>query len=242
MSDAPGEHEPTRRVVVAWTRTISAEYVSCALTQQLGHWLTLIGASPDLIRAAWAIAEDELVHAELATEVVLAAGATPAPVLAREAMVHPRVGDEPLEQSVARACMGSFCIGETSAVPLFGAMREGSGVPVVRGFFDRVLRDEVRHRDFGWLLLDWLLATCHADAVREVIARDLPARYRAHYRGYVPAVARERALTAAEVAWGLLPDEGYARVLDRCAQRDLVPRFAERGIVLDVEEALRGGE
>lgn len=240
MSEPSITPEPSQRVVVAWTRTISAEYVSCALTQQLGHWLTIVGASPDLIRAAWAIAEDELVHAELATEVVLATGATPAPTLTRAPMEYPREADEPLELAIARACLRSFCLGETSAVPLFAAMRERCRVPVARPFFDRVLRDEVRHRDFGWLLLDWLLITPQAQAVREVIARELPGRYRTHYRGYVPG-ARERTLTEAEQAWGLLPDEEYARVMDRSAQRDLVPRFAERGFELDVDAALRDG-
>jgi hypothetical protein len=112
---------------------------------------------------------------------------------------------------------------------------------VTRAFFDRVLRDEVRHRDFGWLLLDWLLATPQADAVREVIVHELPGRYRQHHRRYVPAVARERALTDSEIAWGLLPDEDYARVMDRAGPRDLVPRFAERGFSLDVDAVRRDG-
>jgi hypothetical protein len=226
--------EPSARVVSEWTRQIVAEYVSSALTQQLGHWLTIIGASPDLIRAARTIADDELVHAELATEVVRAAGAVPAPALAREQMELPRALDEPLELAIARACLTSFCLGETTAVPLFGAMRDGCRVPVARAFFDRVLRDEVRHRDFGWLLLDWLLVTPQADAVREAIARDLADRHRAHYRRYVPAVTRNRLLTDAEIAWGLLSDEDYARVMDRAGPRELVPRFAERGFALDV--------
>jgi hypothetical protein len=227
--------------VTEWTSQIRAEYVSSALTQQLGHWLTMIGASPDLIRAARTIAEDELVHAELATDVVRGAGATPSPMLVREQMEYLRDPAEPLELAIARACLKSFCLGETSAVPLFAAMREACCVPVARVFFDRVLRDEVRHRDFGWLLLDWLLITPEATAVRGVIGRDVGDRFREHYRRHVPAVARERELTAADRAWGLLPDEGYAVVMERCVQRDLVPRFAERGFSLDVEAALRGG-
>lgn len=233
--------EPSPRVVTEWTSQIRAEYVSSALTQQLGHWLTVIGASPDLIRDARTIAEDELVHAELATEVVRGAGATPAPTLVREQMEYPRNPEEPLELAVARACLKSFCLGETAAVPLFAAMRDGCRVPVARAFFDRVLRDEVRHRDFGWLLLDWLLITPRAQAVRGVIAHDLGDRFREHYRRHVPSVARNRELTDADRAWGLLSDEDYAMVMDRCIQRDFVPRFAERGFTLDVEAALHGG-
>lgn len=230
---------PSPRVVAEWTRQIVDEYVSCALMQQLGHWLTVVAASPDLVRAAWAIAEDEMAHAELANDVVLAAGATPAPTLSRETMELPRTPGEPLELAIARACLGNTLLGETMAVLLFGAMRDVCRVPEAQAFFDRVLRDEVRHRDFGWRLLDWLLVTPHADAVRRVIEHDLAERYRACYRRYVPAVPRDRTLTEAEVAWGLLPEEGYAKVMARCGTGDLVPRFAERGFVLDVDAALR---
>lgn len=242
MTEVSDHPEPSPRVVAEWTNQIRAEYASSALTQQLGHWLTIIGASPDLIRTARTIAEDELVHAELATQVVLGAGATPSPTLVREQMEYPRDPAEPLELAIARACLKSFCLGETAAVPLFAAMRDLCRVPVARVFFDRVLRDEVRHRDFGWLLLDWLLITPEAPAVRGMIARDLGERFREHYRRHVPAVARNRELTEAERAWGLLPDESYAGVMERCVQRDFVPRFAERGFTLDVEAVLRGGE
>lgn len=52
-----------------------------------------------------------------------------------------------------------FCLGETVAVRLFKRLREGATVPVARAALDRVLTDEVRHRDFGWLLLEWLTQT-----------------------------------------------------------------------------------
>ncbi|MFT3922445.1 MAG: hypothetical protein QM778_07925 [Myxococcales bacterium] len=40
-------------------------------------------------------------------------------------------------------------------------------MPVARTALDRILRDEVRHREFGWAPLAWLLETPLGDAFRE---------------------------------------------------------------------------
>ena len=42
-----------------------------------------------------------------------------------------------------------FCI---VAVRLFSRLRQNAAEPVALAALDRILRDEVRHRDFGWTL------------------------------------------------------------------------------------------
>ena len=86
------------RVVQEWQRRIAAEYRSAAITQHLTLLLTQIGASPDLILAGLRIAEDELAHARLSHQVVVAADRSAAPLpldrgelglqLQAEALVH----------------------------------------------------------------------------------------------------------------------------------------------------------
>src|SRR5690242_6190589 len=132
-----------------WLRRVEAEYRSAAITQHLTLWLLQIGASPDLVRAGLRIAADEIDHAELSHEVFQDAGGTAAPALARESLELRRTPGAPLEHDVARIGVEVFCLGETVAVPLFRELRAECTVPGARRALDRILRDEVRHRDFG---------------------------------------------------------------------------------------------
>jgi hypothetical protein len=131
-----------------------------------------------------------------------------------------------------------FCLGETVAVPLFSHLREHCTQPSARAALDRILRDEVRHRDFGWDLLDWLLASPIAGAVAPFVADHLPAMLaeldESYGRGN-PTVADDTGeMTAAERAWGLAPPREYAEILTETIEKDYRPRFAARGLVIHV--------
>lgn len=222
-----------------WPRQVEAEYRSCALTQTLALWLTQIGAPPELVRAALEIAEDELSHAELARDVCTAAGAEPRIVLDRARLSFAPERDR-LELDVAAVGLRVFCVGETVAVPLFAAMRSRCKVAAARPFFDRVLRDEVRHRDFGWLLLDWMLDTPDGPAVRELAVHEVPGMLARIRRIYGAADPGRRAITPDEEAWGLLPTPEYERIVDRAIAEVHLPRFAARGIVVATDGASPG--
>ena len=118
------------------------------------------------------------------------------------------------------------------AVPLFRHLRERCTETAARAALDRILRDEVRHRDFGWDLLDWLVAL--EDGVPERVTAELPgmlAELEASYGTANHAIAADDgAMTAGERAWGLAPPREYAEILARTIERDFVPRFAARDI------------
>lgn len=215
------------RVIEEWQRRIFAEYRSLAITQHLTLWLTQLGASPDLIREGLRIADDELAHAQLSHEVVVAAGGTAAPMpLDRAELGLSAHGDEALEASVLRACVGIFCLGETVAVPLFKELRAGCTVAVARRALDRILRDEVRHRDFGWALLGWLLGTPHAQTLRQQLDHELPALFGGVHTSYAaPAPGPEDEMDPADRAWGLMPTALYRSTVERTFERDYLPRF-----------------
>lgn len=219
-----------------WQRRVEAEYHSCAFAHHLTLWLIQMGASPDLISAGLAISADELAHAQLSHEVFVAAGGSQAPQLLRERLRLPRDESAPLEHDVLRTCVELFCLGETVAVPLFKNLRQEAKVPVARTALDRVLRDEVRHRDFGWTLLDWLLSTPHAPELRKLVAAELPdmmSRLRQSYGHPAADAATETGaaeLTAEDRAWGLMPVAIYDTVLRRTLERDFQPRFGRLGI------------
>ena len=221
----------SERVRTEWIHRVEAEYRSSALTQQLTLWLTQAGASPDLILAGLRIAADEIDHADLSMQTFLAAGGTGMPEIPRASLALPRAAHEPLEWDIARLGVDAFCLGETVAVPLFKNLREGCTVPVARKALDRILRDEVRHRDFGWTLLAWLLEAPSAGDVRGLVTRELPQWFARIRRSYAPAFARAyTALDDADRAWGLMPPARYADVVERTFTRDWSPRFARLGI------------
>jgi hypothetical protein len=220
---------PTARVAAEWGARIEAEYRSAALTQHLVLWLIQIGASPDLVRDGLRIVDDELVHAELSGEVCRAAGGAGRPI-DRATLGLSRTA-EPLEIDVGLALARTFCLGETVAVPLFQRLRRGARVPIARRALDRILRDEVRHRDFGWTGLAWLLDTRAAPAVRAAIAAALPGWTGELAASYGEAIVRPLAgVTDAERAWGLAPATEYAEVLARTIERDYRRRFAALGL------------
>ncbi|MFO0608601.1 MAG: ferritin-like domain-containing protein [Polyangiales bacterium] len=214
-----------------WLMRVEAEYRSAILTQELTLWLMQAGASPDLLRDGLRIAEDELVHSELSMETYLAAGGDRGPTLARESLSLPRRPHEPLENDILRAGVDAFCLGETVAVPLFKNLRDGCTVPVARKALDRILRDEVRHRAFGWTLLEWLLETPSGPSLRTVIGRELAHWFGRIRRSYAPAYAvRLDTVSDVDRAWGLMAPARYAAVVERTWERDWQPRFARLGV------------
>ncbi len=213
-----------------WLRRVEAEYQSAAITHHLVLWLIQIGSSPDLIRAGLRIVDDELVHSELSFEAYLAARGGGSPALPRETLQLGRDTKIPLEVDVTRCLVNTFCIGETVAVPLFTQLRAGCKVPAARRVLDRVLQDEVRHRDFGWTGLEYLLGLSIAPAVRTLVQRELPAFFGRVRLIYGEHAKEHDTIAPEDRAWGLMPPSEYAAVVERTLTRDWVPRFGALGI------------
>jgi hypothetical protein len=217
-----------------WRRRVEAEYASACITQELVLWLMQIAASPDLIEDGLAIVKDELAHAELSMQTYLAAGGSAPPTLDRARLCLPRTPGAPLEHDVVRACVDVFCLGETVAVPLFKNLREGCTEPTAHAVMTRVLRDEVRHRDFGWTLLPWLLALPMERELRAIIERELPRWFRRIRTAYGAtagrAVGADRVVDDSAIAWGLMEITRYAAVVEETFDKEWTPRFDEVGV------------
>lgn len=230
-----GKAAASARVIEEWSRRVEAEYRSTAIAANLALWLVQIGASPDLVRAALRIAREELGHATLSHRVVVAAcrtaGVQPSTTgVDRESLQLVRHAAEPLEHDVARACLQVFCLGETVAVRLFKELRHACDVPVARRALDRVLRDEVGHRDFGWTLLAWLLEGPLGPQLKALLVRELPELVRHLRSEYGGDGEGEGGLPRPDARWGLMPPARYGQLLRTAFDRDYVPRFARLGI------------
>lgn len=223
------------RVQTEWRARIAAEYTSAAITQHLGLWLIQVGAPPDLIDQCLVIVTDELVHSRMSHEVFVAAGGEEPPALDRGSLGLAR-REQVLELDVLKNGVRFFCLGETVAVPLFTHLRARCTEATARAALDRILRDEVRHRDFGWDLLDWLCVSHVAEEVVPRVHAALPAMFDeldASYGVKSPAVADDDgAMTDEDRAWGLAPPKEYAEILEKTIEREYKPRFAARGITV----------
>ena len=224
---APAASEAVRE---EWLRRVQAEYTSAAVTQHFTLWLMQIAASPDLIRSGLRIAWDEMVHARLSYKTYAAAGGEQAPELVRERLGLRRDEAEPLEHAVMRVTLNTYCIGETVAVPLFKSLRESCKQPVARRALDRILRDEVRHRAFGWTTLEWLLESPMAATLRAVAEQALPRYFSMIQLSYGASLKHLSAMPAEDRAWGLMPPAEYAAIVERTLTRDWIPRFRAVGI------------
>jgi hypothetical protein len=229
----------SERVRAEWRNRIAAEYGSAAITQHFVLWLIQVGASPDLIDDGLAIVKDELTHAALSAEVHAAAGGTAAPAIDRAALALPRRPDVALELDLLRAALQVFCLNETVAVPLFSHLRATTTVPVARRALDRILKDEVRHRDFGWACLDWMATTPLAPELPALATAELPRLFAHLEHNYGGDPAEPDPITDGERAWGLAPPRDYAAILAATFERDYRPRFSARGIDPGAAWALR---
>lgn len=209
-----------------WRRRVIAEYGSAGVTHSLLGWLMRLGASPTLLHEATRIVDDELVHAEMAFAVLREAGGGSV-VLGGPIGVEAEVALSPYA-NVCVVGVQVFCLGETVAVRLFKRLREGATVDVARQALDRVLADEVRHRDFGWLLLEWLAQQAQWPELKGLIEQRLPGWFRQLEQNY--GLLHDAPFDEAWRAWGLMPGVDYRAALAETITRDYVPRFAEYDI------------
>lgn len=209
----------TPRVHQEWARRVAAEYRSAAVTAQVLTWAIQAGLPPELLHRATRIVADELDHARLSHEVLCALGgeAEPVPLDAADLAVA-----GPLPHTLIRA----FCLGETFAVPLFAAMLEHTTHPDARRVVERVIRDEVSHRAFGWDALDALISA--EPALAPALRTALPALVH-DLRGYA-APPPAPPLTAEERACGLLENDAYAAIYADTWAKDVLPRLQARGL------------
>jgi hypothetical protein len=217
------------RIQQYWFNQAIAEYTSSARTVELCHWMQCSAISPDLIRDAIRISDDEMVHAQMCYDIAIKVGCTQTLPLETMQLSLQREF-EPLIKSLLLVIVQSYCFGETVAVPLFSAMRHSSSNAQVLEVFDRVLEDEPRHAKFGWLTLAW----CYENIgeVKTWLPEIVPialSRIRSAYNHHPPF---DPPLTSAELAWGLFPRERYGEILEKTINTKFSKRLSHYNIDL----------
>lgn len=216
---------PDQQIQREWFRRIEAEYRSAAQTHHFTLWLIQLGAPYELIEMGLRVVGDELIHAELSATVYKAAGGANTPQLAPASLQLSYNPNISLHKEALRLGVDIFCLGETVAVRLFKRLREHCIQPDAVTALDRILKDEVFHRDFGWILLEWLLSTPWADELRLQLKQQLPAMLLRIHKSYVHADRDNLVYPEARRAWGLMPAIEYLQAVEETIQRDYKPRF-----------------
>jgi 1,2-phenylacetyl-CoA epoxidase catalytic subunit len=217
----------SRRAQAEWANRVVAEYTSAARTAQGLHLLLQCGLTDGLEQTAMRIVADELEHARLSHDCLLALGGADAAAPIDHSRL--RVADDPAGPlaTLLDLVVHDFCLGETFAVPLFLEMRQTARLPAARVALDRIVVDEAVHRAFGWSALDALLAT-DGTGVRARIATRLPTWLADFQHAYGDVDGPQP--TADELAAGLLPASRY-RALHAATLRDEIqPRLERRGL------------
>lgn len=214
-------------IAAEWAQRTQAEYTSAAIAHTATLWMLQLGAPPDLLRDGLRIVEDELTHSELSAEIAATVSPTTALALDPAQLQVAAAGD--LVADLTAVIVRTFCVGETIAVPLFAMLSTDTVEPLAVSALARIRRDEARHRQFGWDVLDWLLLSHGprvAPLVDELAWPSLDALVEAHEHGStsseVPSESARR--------WGLAARSRYAEVARRSAEQDVTPRFLARDV------------
>lgn len=225
------ESSALERVRHEWLRRVEAEYRSATLTSHFALWLLQLTAPFELVRLALSIVDDELAHSELSYAVYAAAGGRAQLHLPRDGLGLQAPSHVPLEHSMLRAGLEAFCIGETVAVRLFSRMREGVQQSDAKAALDRIVKDEVKHREFGWTWLEWLFSRSDAEPLKELTRRELGEMFSRLRKNYsFDSLGKAADDDPVARRYGLIPAPVYASALVETLERDYVPRFAEHGI------------
>lgn len=219
-----------------WQRRVEAEYRSAVTTHTLALWLLQQLAPFELVRMALRIVDDELVHAELSQVTYLAAGGVEPLQLSRETLGFPSPPPAQRLDAILQCALRSFCLGETVAVRLFARLRSQCEQPRAKAALDRILKDEVSHRDFGWTLLEWLLSGEQGEVLRQRSQALLPQMFADLRKSYAfETLACDAPAQPAHRHWGLMPLPDYAAALLETYEKDYTPLFAAFDI--DAERA-----
>lgn len=218
------------RIQEFWLDQTVAEYNSSARTINLAHWMQHIAMSPDLIRDAIRIADDEMVHAQLCYAAAVDAGCSSALPEDQFSLSLKEVSDD-LRFNFLQVLVQSYCFGETVAVPLFSAMRRETRQESALAVYDRVLKDEPQHAAFGWLSLAW--CDDQWDETREWLKEIVPSALSAMKIAYVTDETYSPALSELEQQWGMMDPHFYNDILFKTAKNTYSDRLRHYNISLD---------
>lgn len=214
------------RIQQFWLGQVRAEYASAAISAEFSHWLCQLETPPELIKQALRIAQEEVEHAEICYQVMLATGIQTNINLEKDQLSFAKPYDD-LRKNFLAALLQFYCFGETIAVPLFSAMRKQTSQAVACQAFDRILQDEPHHANFGWLTLAWAHETWPEteEWLHELLPKALSSIANEYQAPFYQQGEYNPPLLLEEKSWGLLSKREYADIFHKTCQQQYKQRL-----------------
>lgn len=138
-----------------WHGRMMSEHASARVFASLLTQGMAVGLSHARLKRIAAFAQQELEHGVLCARALAALGGDPHGELDEDLMrPMPSHEDASALEGLLRNVLSISCLHETIAVSLVGAEREQVGPAELHRVFTAILSDEIKHAQFGWLLLD----------------------------------------------------------------------------------------
>jgi hypothetical protein len=227
----PRRHDP--KVVEAarrtWTVAAFQEHRTGAACAETLAALIAARAPVDLVALATRFPLDELVHVELCARLADELGGAvavmhdPVNLIRRPApALSPRL-------RAAELVVRNFCVGEAVSIPILRASWKASKEPLVRAVLGRIVKDEAAHGRFGYIYLDWILASLDSDerAHLQAAAAD---EIRVLRKNWQKNVVTDAARTLPGTL-GWMEPTTYLAVADRAMQEVVERPLRERGLL-----------
>jgi len=237
----PGRYPPALVAAARdlWMGIVVSEYAAIAAFAEVVGALTAARVPLDLIGMTSDFLADEVYHVELASRLLMQLGGAP-PRNIDTTKLAPRPARDltPLQRANELA-LRVGCVAEVFASSTAGPIMRETSHPIVRAVYERILRDEARHRRFGSLYFEWAAERLDAAEQRRLAAAALDA-----LRLYAPLWRDARAAAAKptdfgnfdEHELGWIEPERYVALARSAVLDDIVKPLAELGIDLPSAE------
>ncbi len=146
--------ERRARLAASWTQSARLEHASIAAFARFTAQLLAQGAPLELVAKSREAMADEARHTELCLDLAASYGGD-RPVLGR-LDVRGSIGGESIED-ILTAVVAEGCVGETVAAAQAAALAREVDNPNVRGVYQTIAADELRHAALAWKYLTWAI-------------------------------------------------------------------------------------
>jgi hypothetical protein len=207
-----------------WMAACVNEYRSAGAMADTCAALVAAQVPIDLTAVASRFVLEELSHAELAAQVVVALGGASPVAFDPAPFYPPPAGPVSPLMRAAYYVMRGFCTGESYALPVVQAATRLKMPPLIARVLSRIAKDEAAHASFGWVFFDW--AGDRFDRAERAELRRLAAE----------GVREIETITAGcrdedEPTLGWLPQKTLASVLARATEEDVSAPLRARGLL-----------
>jgi hypothetical protein len=215
---------------------VVSEYAAIAAFAEVVGALTAARVPLDLIGMTSDFLADEVYHVELASRLLMQLGGAP-PRSIDTTRLAPRPASNLLPiQRANELALRVGCVAEVFASATAGPIMRETTHPLVHAVYERILRDEARHRRFGSLYFEWAADRLDAAEQQRLAGAALDA-----LGLYVPLWRDARAAAAAEPPdfgdfdeheLGWIEPGRYVTLARSAVLDDIVKPLAELGIHL----------